>query len=242
MIGQTLPVPEHDPDDIDERISDILARAEFQPPERSWLRRAWDAFVEWLRSLLGADDEVPEITEVPVEPGGGGPGALVAYLLLAVVLALAVWVVWRLVRDRAPRAEADGDADTGVSIDIEEHRTAAGWRDRARDLEADGRWKDAVRAWLRWGITDLVDRRVLDDVPGRTTGEYRRDIAGHQPHLRDDFDRATQLFDEVWYGDRAADAETVASMRRDIEAVVEAAPQRRSAERPDGERPMAEIA
>jgi len=239
---QRLPPPEHDPAEVDRRIDDILSRPEFQPPERTWLRRVWDGFVEWLRSLFNADDDVPEITEVPVESGGGGgPGALIAYLLLAAVLLLAAWVVWRLVRDRTPRAKSDTGGDPGVSIDIDEHRSAADWRERANELEADGRWKDAVRAWLRWGIAGLVDREVLEDVPGRTTGEYRRYVARHEPDLDADFDRATRLFDEVWYADRAADAESVATMRRHMEAVVDAAPRQGSAGVGDHAQPMAEI-
>ena len=240
VLGQGVAPPEHDVDEVDRRIDEILARSEFQPPEPTWLRRQWDRFVDWLRSLVEADEE-PPVPDIPAEPaGGGGPGSLVAFLLLAAVLVLVAWVIWRIVRDRTPRAASDDD-DIDVTVVIDERRTASDWRSRAGELEADGRWKEAVRAWLRWGVTNLIDRGVLEDVPGRTTGEYRRFVADQHPGLRADFDRATRLFDEIWYADRTATAESAAGIRRDMERVIEAAPERGRLDEPDPDRPLAEI-
>ncbi|MGI9603616.1 MAG: DUF4129 domain-containing protein [Acidimicrobiales bacterium] len=240
VLAQGVRTPEHDPDDVDRLADDILGRAEFQPPERTWLRRQWDRFADWLRSLFDdGNEQIPE-ADIPTEAAsGGGPGSLVAYLLLAAVLVLAAWVIWRVVKHRPPRAVSDDDPD--VTIDIDEHRSSSDWRSRAEALAADGQWKESVRAWLRWGVASLIDRDVLEDVPGRTTGEFRRSVADDHPDLQADFDRASLLFDEVWYADRPATAETVESMRRDIEAVVEQAPRRHRSRRDDSTRPMAEI-
>ena len=37
-------------------------------------------------------------------------------------------------------------------------------------------------------------------MPGRTPGEYRRDVARALPALADDFAGATELFERAWYG------------------------------------------
>lgn len=241
-LGQLRP-PDHDPDEVDRLIGDILSRSEFQPAEQSWLRRQWERFVNWLSSLGDDSSAPPEILDAPTGGAeGGGPGSLVAYLLLALVLALAVWVVIRVVRARrAGRVDDDTDDDAGVDVEIEQHRTASDWRSRALAFEADEDWREAVRAWLRWGIRTMVDRGVLEDVPGRTTGEYRRYVRDRYPELEVDFDRASRLFDEVWYADRAASSESVATVRTHIESFVEQAPARGDAGRPATERPMAEI-
>ncbi len=239
ILLQRIPAPQHDPDDVDRTIDRILARQEFLPPERTWLRRQWDRLVDWLRSLLESSNDAPA-PDLPTEPAqGGGAGSLVAILLLALVVALAVWVIVRIVRDRTPRA--DGGDDDSISIEIDEYRTAADWRSRAARLEGAGQSKEAVRAWLRWGIATLVDREVLEDVPGRTTGEYRRFVAERHPHLQSRFDRATMLFDEIWYADRDATAESVSTIRQDMEAVVEASSTRGQTRGPDPRRPLAEI-
>ena len=36
--------------------------------------------------------------------------------------------------------------------------------------------------------------------PGRTAGEYARDVAGRQPEAAPSFAAATELFEAVWYG------------------------------------------
>jgi len=42
---------------------------------------------------------------------------------------------------------------------------------------------------------------VLEDIPGKTTGEERADIARAVPAASAAFSDATTLFDDVWYGD-----------------------------------------
>ena len=50
-------------------------------------------------------------------------------------------------------------------------------------------------------MAELAGNGVLDDLPGKTTGEERADIARAAPTVSGAFSEATTLFDDVWYGD-----------------------------------------
>ena len=73
-------------------------------------------------------------------------------------------------------------------------------------FEAEQRWREAMRARYRELIRELVDDRVLVDVPGRTTGEYRAELAAARPPAAPAFDALTELFEIAWYGGRPTGA------------------------------------
>jgi hypothetical protein len=47
---------------------------------------------------------------------------------------------------------------------------------------------------------------VLEDIPGRTTGEYRNAFVRARPESADAFIELTGLFEAVWYGGVETDA------------------------------------
>jgi hypothetical protein len=54
-------------------------------------------------------------------------------------------------------------------------------------------------------VGDLARRGLLDEIPGRTTGEERDQLVISAPEVADRFDAAVDLFDDVWYGDALVD-------------------------------------
>ena len=102
-------------------------------------------------------------------------------------------------------------------------RTAEEWRAEATQHEAAGRWRDALRCRYRALVAELAGNGLLDDVPGKTTGEERADIARAVPDASPPFADATLLFDEVWYGDVAAGPEDAERLRALSESVLEKA-------------------
>lgn len=60
-----------------------------------------------------------------------------------------------------------------------------------------------MRCRYRALVGDLIAAGLLEDVPGRTTGEYRRDVAVRAPDRSSAYDEATELFELAWYADRA---------------------------------------
>jgi hypothetical protein len=179
-----LPTPELDPTEVGRQADEILARPEFRPEPKGLVERALDA----MGNLLG------DLFEALV---GGGGSSVVAWAILAVVVAAVAFLVVRLGRtvQRHP-------TQVGV-VPVTAHRPSVEWRREAEEHEARGEWRQAMRCRYRALVSDLVARRVLRDVPGRTAGEYRAELAEAAPAVAGDFSGATELFELAWYGQRS---------------------------------------
>jgi hypothetical protein len=137
---------------------------------------------------------------------GGGPGFLgnlVSLALIAGIVFVLVLIVRSvLARTRLPKRTDDDD----LAIELEEGRDATDWSNDAERFEAAGQWREAMRARYRELLRTLIDEGVLDDLPGRTTGEYRREFERARPAHAEPFIELTELFESVWYGGVEADA------------------------------------
>jgi hypothetical protein len=184
-----------DPDEARRVAEEILSRPEYRPPRPSLLERVG----RWLGDLL--DRIFPDFAV-----GGGGSGAvnLVGWLLLLVLLAgLIALIVWAVLR-RTPRVKAEKSEAEPVRVVVDRSREPDEWRRLAAEHAAAGRWREALRCRYRALVGDLARRGRLDEIPGRTTGEERAQLAQSTPEAEPAFTPATELFDRVWYGDEPA--------------------------------------
>lgn len=174
-----LPAPREGPAEARRRAAEILARPELAPEPRSLVQRALDRAGELLSTVLGG-------------VGGGSP--VLAWAVVAVVAGGLALVVWRAVR----ALQRDGRTLGEVAVDGR-RRPAADWRAEAAAHEAAGRWRDALRCSWRAMVADLAARGLVEEVPGRTTGEYRAHLRRSLPLGAEPFGRATRLFEDAWY-------------------------------------------
>ena len=144
--------------------------------------------------------------------GGGLLGVMLWGLLILAVVALA-FVAYRYLRVRRPEREhtdndaADPDTDeiAGMVV-VDRSREPRGWREEAEAHRIAGRYRDALRCRYRALVGDLARRGLLDEVPGRTTGEERRELQSSAPVALPFFGEAADLFDAAWYGRVHVDA------------------------------------
>jgi hypothetical protein len=181
--------PVQDPDDVREAADEVLSRPEFGEAPTTLLQRIGD----WIADLFGD----PPSRTVETRAGSGGSGLLTLLLLLLLVVLL-VLVVRALIRQ--PRLRRT-DADPEPTIEVTEHHDAAAWSRAAVDHEAAGDWREALRCRFRALLEQLVERGVVDEVPGRTTGELRLEVADRAPAAAGDFAEVADLFDAAWYGE-----------------------------------------
>ncbi|AGZ39998.1 DUF4129 domain-containing protein [Actinoplanes friuliensis] len=71
-------------------------------------------------------------------------------------------------------------------------------------LAAEGRYAEAVRQRLRDVVGDLAAAGVVTPLPGTTAAEVAAVVATNRPAMAGSLGRATDLFSEIWYGNRPA--------------------------------------
>ena len=171
--------------------------------------------------------------------GGGGVGSLLGLLLWVLLIGVVVALVFVAVRyfsDRRPstddladdRDNPDDDALAGTVI-IDRSREPRGWREEAERHRADGRFRDSIRCRYRALVGDLARRGLLDEIPGRTTGEERAQLRISSLNAVPFFREAADLFDGAWYGHIAvsiADDDRFRQLDRDVLAAATALPHR----------------
>lgn len=187
MRSSALIAPESSAERVHEAIERILAQPEFGPASRSPVDRGREVVAERIGAVLDA---------LFAGDAGSAVGWAVVALLVAVTVALAVRF------SRGVRA----DPLLAMSPPGGARRPATDWRADADAHEAAGRWRAALRCRWRALVADLAGRGLVVEAPGRTAGEYRRQVEEAAPAAAADFDAATALFEDAWYGDRAADA------------------------------------
>ncbi len=175
--------------------------------------------------------------------GGFGPGTLLVVLLVLALVAFVGWLVVAIVRNRGTAADEVEDDELDIELDesveqrvVDRERPPTTWRSAAADHRAGGRFRDAIRCEYRALVGDLARAGVVDEIPGRTSGEERAQVAELAPGVAPDFATAADLFDEAWFNDVGVgagdDERFVTASRAVLDAVLAGATGRRERGRP----------
>jgi hypothetical protein len=199
----SAPVP-GGPAAIRRAAHDIVSRPEFRPTPKTPIER----LRTWAYHQLGR-----LINDVITAGPHGIIGALLALILVAGLVIIIV---------RAVRATSTNPVRAGLAVNGP-RRTPADWLAEVARCEAVGDWRGALRSRYRGLVAELARRGLLEEIPGRTTGEYRRAVDANLPNRSDDFGDATELFEHAWYGDEPTDAPASARFRALAERVLEGA-------------------
>ena len=185
--------------------------------------------------LVSRDQSVcapPDSTPPPRSSGGGGVnvnwlGTLLWLVLIVAGLAMLVYLARYFIERSGSRAKKKGDTGDDDELDqveqaavaIDRSREPTNWRVEADEHRRAGRYREAMRCRYRALVGDLARRGLIDEVPGRTTGEERTQLRQVQPDAGRPFTSAADLFDGAWYGHHAVDAgddDRFQSFERDV--------------------------
>ena len=174
-------------------------------------------FVRWLGGLFPTG-------AAPASPGGGrilsvvliGVGAILVGVVLLALFSFGHGVPKRpgpVARERPP---ADADPLS---------RTASGWEERARELAAHGRAREAIRAWYHAVLVRCAAQGLLHHRKGRTNWEYAHALP---PSLawRGRFEDLTFRFDVEWYGRSESSGEALTAFADGAAEILRALGQR----------------
>jgi Domain of unknown function (DUF4129) len=156
-----------------------------------WIGHRLLDFVRWLAGLF------PTGTARQLGLASSGITGLVLISVgLIVILAAALAV---LSRAKMPAVLAVRSKSVPEKDEDPLSRSAGGWEARARDLAAQGRAREAIRAWYHALLVHCYGAGVLHYRRGRTNWEYAHALS---PSLlwRPRFEELTRWFDLEWYG------------------------------------------
>jgi hypothetical protein len=178
-----LPPSTQDPAAVRDLADQILSEARYDRPPQSIPERVTEWVGDQLAKAFGA-----------LVSGGGG--TVLAWIIIAVVLGGVVYLLVRYGRVSLPALSEPDEPEVMVELT----RSAAEWRAEAARLEDEGRWAEGLRSRHRALVADLVRRGAIPEQPGRTAGEYVRDVAVTLPDATVPLAAATELFEAAWYG------------------------------------------
>ena len=188
-----------DPQSIRRAARDILSQAQFRTAGPSLLQRA--------RAWLGR-----QFNRLLNDVVTGHLGAVGVVVLLVIAVGTVFLVV------RVTSGSRHSGRTAGYRLDGRV-RTPADWLAEAAACEAQRDWRGALRARYRALVAELAVRGVFEEVPGRTTGEYRAEVGANLPTAAPEFGGATDLFEATIYGDQDAgptEAAALASLSRRV--------------------------
>ncbi|MFO7960188.1 MAG: DUF4129 domain-containing protein [Nitriliruptoraceae bacterium] len=125
---------------------------------------------------------------------GGTPA--VAWMVATVGLLVLGVVVWRATRGATLGRGGDPAVPTPGA-----ERSAASWRAEAEAHLAAGRWEEALRARYAAAVVTLLERGVIDDVPGRTIRELDAELQRVAVAVAPAFAAAGSRVERVVFGD-----------------------------------------
>lgn len=185
-----LPVPDVDLDEVRRVTDGVLARPEYRENEPGLLRRALDLVLEWLGRILEA-------------VVGAGRQNVVGTIVVLVVLGVALILLVRFLRG------VRRDPGKDRALDLAPGRSPREWQAEAEEQERAGRWREALRCRYRLLLARLAARGLIEEVPGRTSGEYLREATEALPAAAGDLWTVTRAFERAWYGNQPVDADEV---------------------------------
>lgn len=174
--------------EVDGAIRRVLDDPAFTASQGNWLTRLRDDVRQWFLERLA-------------DLFDSGAGTVLAWALVGLAVVVGVLVLVRALGGFRRGATAD----TGPEAVRITRRPATDWLADARAARAAGDLAEAVRCGYRAVVASLAAEDALEEVPGRTVGEYRAQVRQRRPDRVDAFAAASEVFERVWYAQRPAD-------------------------------------
>lgn len=202
--------------------SNILSNPAYRDPgvrqDRNWLSRSLDNLGK------ATNDRLERLLERKETRRTYAPGVLVAGVLDPIVwgvliVGLIVFATFMIVKFRAARSAHR--KRLSLLDDEEPDYTADEWLQKADDLAAQQKFREAVRCLYLASLTRLDEAGHLRFVRAETNWEHlKRFEANPNRPAELDLRTATREFDRVWYGYRVRDDQDVAWFRSFYEGLL----------------------
>lgn len=193
-------------DEDKRKLAEILNRSEYQKPAEKqetlvekWMRQ----FREWLASWF------PSINPQPSTFGGfGSLGVILQYVLIAGIVVLLGFVVYKLLPLFAPRFRRGAKKEKTDRVILGEKigrdQSPEDLFGEAERLAREGNLRGAIRKGYIALLCELSDRKVIGLAQHKTNRDYLRDVRSRR-ELHDEMRGLTGSFEAHWYGFKEAE-------------------------------------
>jgi len=196
-----------------QKLAEILARPEYQPPkedEESLFQRWWREFWDWIDGLFPKTDLKPSSVDL------GSLRVVLQVVIFAAVAGLIAFLLWRFLpyfRNKFGRKKKSGGGDRVILGEIVgSDESASDIFAEAERLALEGDIRGAIRKGYIAVLCELGERRLLRIARHKTNRDYLRDVK-KKPQVFDGLRGLTDNFERNWYGIRAAVPEDWESFR-----------------------------
>jgi hypothetical protein len=178
----------------------VLTRPEYRENAPSLLRQLYELAQEWLGRFLEAVI-------------GAGEQNLVGTIAVVALLGAVLLLVVRFLRG------VRRDPGQDVALAVAPGKSPREWQAEAEEHERSGRWREALRCRYRLLLARLAVRGLIEEVPGRTSGEYLAEAIHALPEAAEDLRAVTAAFERAWYGNQAVGEAQVQAAAQAVERI-----------------------
>jgi hypothetical protein len=179
-----------------------------------WIWEKIVQFFEWLEGFLPRSDE-------------SGATSGMRWIVIAVVALIVIGIIFLAVE--VIRRARRGDPQTLTSSaplrstrdDDPLSRGATEWERYAAQLAADGRYREAIRAWYHAVLVTCYGTGALHFRKGRTNWEYIASLPA-STSWRSELIRLTQRFEQEWYGAEQSSEDALEDCSRRAKLILDA--------------------
>lgn len=231
-----------DPDQLSQSIDRTLQRQEFSwrmPPQQAselpgWMkavegmlgkiRRAWNWLVDFMDRWLNAESKPRRDSN----KGAAAPAGTLRLLLVAMAALSFGAVLYVLWRNRRAAKATEPLAAAPAKVDVRDEGVSAeqlpedSWLQMARELEAAGEYRLALRAIHLAGLRRMSQAELVTIRRWKSGMDYIAELRRRgrgSSELNSLFKANWQAFDMGWYGHRPVEPSAVAEFRQKWEAI-----------------------
>ena len=215
QVLQNEVVAERSKDEDKRKLSEILARPEYQkpapkPPEENLLSKWIRQFLQWLEPYI------PKFG-TGTAPDLSGGVTVVQYILIFLIILILGFLAYKLAPVFAPRfrrrRKEEKESRVILGETIHEDVSSSDLFSDAERLARDGDLRGAIRKGYVALLCEMSDRKLIGLARHKTNRDYLRDVTSSR-WLHQEMTGLTGSFERHWYGSQEAKTEDWEEFRR----------------------------
>ena len=187
-----------------------------------WIAKKIRQFLRWFADLF------PDTRQKSGATSGMRWIVIAIVTLIVIAILILAFEVIRRARRPDPNTLTSSAPLRSSRDDDPLSRGATEWERYAAQLAADGRFREAIRAWYHAVLVTCYGAGVLHFRKGRTNWEYIASLPPSTP-WRAAFIRLTQRFEQEWYGSLQSNEDALEECSSHAQQILEAVDERGAA-------------